>query len=209
MTDRWCIHGRANPAGDRPLGLMDRLQLCAVSTLHQPRRGSTNATYLSKDPRYGHSQIDYVMVSCRWATSAHKCTIVWSGDELPSLGTTLRSWAIQLGVGMPRILTEQTWHLTSRSDRVRAAHDHRRWRAERTLRCAGQTASDGDTPRHGSDISELGPTDDVGDESSEGDAVCQAAPDSEGALREQPYKATVWIAAQSVRETQWRRTKSG
>ena len=44
MTGRWCIHRRANPAGDRLLGLMDRLQLCAVSTLHQPRRSSTNAT---------------------------------------------------------------------------------------------------------------------------------------------------------------------
>ena len=62
MTGRWCIHRRANPAGDRLLGLMNRLQLCAVSTLHQPRRGSTNATYMSKDHRYGPSQIDYVMV---------------------------------------------------------------------------------------------------------------------------------------------------
>ena len=45
---------RANWAGDQLLGLMDlTLQLCALSTLHQPRRGSTNATYLSKDPRYG------------------------------------------------------------------------------------------------------------------------------------------------------------
>ena len=68
---------RANPVGDRLLGLMDRLQLCAVSTLHQPRRCSTNATYLSKDPRYGPSQIVFVMVSCRWATSAHKCCVKW------------------------------------------------------------------------------------------------------------------------------------
>ena len=77
MTGRWCIHRRANPAGGRLLGLMDRLQLCALSTLHQPRRGSTNATYLSKDPRYGPSQVDYVMISCRWATSAHKCCVKW------------------------------------------------------------------------------------------------------------------------------------
>ena len=75
MTGRWCIHWRANPAGDRLLGLMDRLQLCAVSTLHQPRRGSTNPTNLSKDPRYGPSQFEYVMVSCKWATSAHTCSV--------------------------------------------------------------------------------------------------------------------------------------
>ena len=77
LTGRWCIHRRANPADDRLLDLMDRLQLCALSTLHQPRRGSTNATYLSKDPQYGPSQIDYVMVSCRWATTAHKCCVKW------------------------------------------------------------------------------------------------------------------------------------
>ena len=59
------------------------------------------------------------------------------------------------------------------------------------LRCACQTASDGDTLRHGSDISELGTTDEVRDYGSTGDAVYQAAPDSEEALREQPYKATV------------------
>ena len=76
-TGRWCIHNRANPAGTRLLELMDRLQLCAVSTIHQPCRGSNNATYLSKDPRYGPSQIDYILVSCRWASSAQKCCVKW------------------------------------------------------------------------------------------------------------------------------------
>ena len=84
MTCRWCIHRRANPAGDRLLGLMDRLQLCVVSTLHQLRRDSTNATYLSKDPPYGPSQIDYVTVSYRWATSTHKCEV--------GVGVSFKRW---------------------------------------------------------------------------------------------------------------------
>ena len=81
-TGRWCIHNRANPAGTRLLELMDRLQLCAVSTIHQPCRGSNNATYLSKDLRYGPSQIDYILVSCRWASSAQKCCVK-VGSALP------------------------------------------------------------------------------------------------------------------------------
>ena len=51
------------------------------------------------------------------------------------------------------------------------------------LRCACQTASDGDTLRHGSGISELGTSDEVRDYGSAGDAACQAAPSSEEALR--------------------------
>ena len=46
-TGRWCIHTRGNQAGDMLGSLMERRQLCAVSTLHQPRRHATNATYLS------------------------------------------------------------------------------------------------------------------------------------------------------------------
>ena len=57
--------------------LMERKQLCAVSALHQPRRHATNATYLSNDRRYGPSQIDYILVSRRWSTSAHKTRVKW------------------------------------------------------------------------------------------------------------------------------------
>ena len=65
LTGRWCIHSRANQVGDMLCRLMERRQLCAVSTLHQPRRHSNNATYLAKDSRYGPSQIDYIL-SCQW-----------------------------------------------------------------------------------------------------------------------------------------------
>ena len=55
---RWCIHRRGNQAGDMLGSLMERKQLCAVSTLHQPRRHATNATSLSKDRRdMGHRRL--------------------------------------------------------------------------------------------------------------------------------------------------------
>ena len=77
LTGRWCIHSRANQVGDMLSGLMERRQLCAVSTLHQPRRHTNNATYLAKDSRYGPSHIDYILASCRWASSAHKSRVKW------------------------------------------------------------------------------------------------------------------------------------
>ena len=77
LTGRWCIHSRANQAGYMLSRLMERRQLCAVSTLHQPRRHTNNATYLVKDSRYGPSQIDYILASCRWASSAHKSRVKW------------------------------------------------------------------------------------------------------------------------------------
>ena len=77
QTGRWCIHSRANQAGEMLGSLMERRRLCAASTLHQPRRSTTNATYLSMDQRYGPLQIDYVLASCRWATSAHKSRVKW------------------------------------------------------------------------------------------------------------------------------------
>ena len=76
-TGRWCIHTRGNQAGDMLGSLMERRQLCAVSTLHQPRRHATNATYLAKDRRYGPSQIDYILAWCRWATSVHHSRVKW------------------------------------------------------------------------------------------------------------------------------------
>ena len=77
LTGRWCIHSRANQTGDMLSHIMERRQLCAVSTLHQPRRHTNNATYLAKDSRYGPSQIDYILASCRWASSAHKSRVKW------------------------------------------------------------------------------------------------------------------------------------
>ena len=83
LTGRWCIHSRANQAGNMLSRLMERRQQCAVSTLHQPRRYTNNATYLAKASRYGPSQIDYLAL-CRWAPSAHKSRV--------KLGVACQRW---------------------------------------------------------------------------------------------------------------------
>ena len=109
QTGRWCIHNRANQAGEMLGSLMERRRLCAVSTLHQPRHSTTNATYLSKDQRYGPSQIDYVLASCRWATSAHKSRVKWC--------VSCRRWGRHYDHG----LVTCDWHcrITSRAQRER------------------------------------------------------------------------------------------
>ena len=87
QTGRWCIHSRSNTAGDMLMNLLKTRQLCAISTLHQPRRGTTNKTYLSKDPRYGPSQIDYIGIVPMDVISLQK--LCEMGCDLPTLGQTL------------------------------------------------------------------------------------------------------------------------
>ena len=77
LTGRWCIHKHANKEGKLMLDLMQRMNITAVSTFFQPKRGKSNATYLAKDPRYKPSQIDYVLVSSRWATAVRDCKVKW------------------------------------------------------------------------------------------------------------------------------------
>ena len=57
-----------------------------------PRRHDTNATYLSKDRRYGPSQIDYILASRRWSTSAHKTRVKW--------GVSFQRWGRHYDHGM-------------------------------------------------------------------------------------------------------------
>ena len=63
--------------GQQLLDIMRRLKLTAISTFFQPRRRKTNVTYLAKDPVYMPSQIDYILISSRWATSVRKCQVKW------------------------------------------------------------------------------------------------------------------------------------
>ena len=104
LTGRWCIHSRGNQAGDMLGRLMERRRLCAVSTLHQPRRHTNNATYLARDRRYGPSQIDYILASCRWASSAYKSRVKW--------GVSCQRWGRKYDHG----LVSCDWHclVTSR-----------------------------------------------------------------------------------------------
>ena len=59
------------------LKLMQMYKLTAVSTFFQSARSKSNSTYMAKDSRYKPSQIDYVLVSSRWATSVMDCKVKW------------------------------------------------------------------------------------------------------------------------------------
>ena len=73
----WSIHVRSDNGGDRLLDIMNRFELRCVSTYFQPRRKHTNATYMNKQPGKAPSQIDHIIVSSRWATSARSCEPKW------------------------------------------------------------------------------------------------------------------------------------
>ena len=77
LTGKWCIHKNPNSEGKQLLDLMRRTKLTAISTCFQPRRRKSNAIYLAKDPQYKPSQIDYVLISSRWATSIRDCKVKW------------------------------------------------------------------------------------------------------------------------------------
>ena len=77
LSGKWCVHKTPNTEGQQLLDTMRRLKLTAISTFFQPRRRKTNATYLAKDPAYKPSQIDYILISSRWATSVRNCQVKW------------------------------------------------------------------------------------------------------------------------------------
>ena len=77
LTGKWCVHKYSSKEGKDMLALMQRYKLSTVSTFFQPKRGKTNITYLPKDPLYKPSQIDYVLMSSRWATSVKDSKVKW------------------------------------------------------------------------------------------------------------------------------------
>ena len=84
VTGKWCIHRRHNKEGKQFADFLLRMKLVAISTYFQPSRGKSNATYLAKDPKYKPSQIDYIVISSRWATSVTNSKVKW--------GVTCQRW---------------------------------------------------------------------------------------------------------------------
>ena len=73
---RWCIHVDSNKLGEEMLDLMNRRDLCAISTTFKPPKGKTNATFKPRDPAYKETQIDYILIASavrdskvRWGAS--------------------------------------------------------------------------------------------------------------------------------------------
>ena len=99
LTGRWCIHKDMDRygGGQALLDIMRRHRLIAASTLHQPRRGKTNATFIPRDPRCKPRQIDYILCSRRWASSMRSSRVRW--------GVTIQRWGRHFDHGM----VECTW----------------------------------------------------------------------------------------------------
>ena len=76
-TGRWSIHTHSNAVGEEMLELMNIRDLSAVSTMFKPPRGKTNATFVPRDPAYKDTQIDFILVSSRWATSVNDSKVKW------------------------------------------------------------------------------------------------------------------------------------
>ena len=56
---------------------MKVISLRCVSTYFQPPKNHTNATYINIQPKNPPSQIDYIHVSTRWASSVRCCKTTW------------------------------------------------------------------------------------------------------------------------------------
>ena len=137
---------------------------------------------------YGPAQIDYVMVSCRWATSAHKCSVKWGvicqrwgrryDHDLVSCVWVCRAFS-------PRKRDKQidyTRLMAKDGDELRERFDARVKQHLMATYCDTAVAS-ASLERLTKCVHH--------DYGSAGDAARQTAPYSEEALREQPCKATV------------------
>ena len=92
LTGKWCVHKSPNQEGKQLLDMMRQHKLTAMSTFFQPPRRKSNATYIAKDPQYKPSQIDYILVSARWATSIRNCQVKW--------GISCQRWGRKYDHGM-------------------------------------------------------------------------------------------------------------
>ena len=79
-SGKYCMHPRSNAGGELMLDFMKMFSMRAVSTDFKPKKGSKygNATYLPKNPSHSPTQIDYILVSQRWATSVTDSKVRWA-----------------------------------------------------------------------------------------------------------------------------------
>ena len=84
FVGRWSIHNRDCPGGILLRQFLKEEDLCAVSTMFQPPRKHTNATWINHDKSCKPSQIDHIMVSNRWKSNVSSCKVYW--------GTSINRW---------------------------------------------------------------------------------------------------------------------
>ena len=93
---RWCIHKDSNRNGEEILDLMNRRNLCAISTMFKPLRGKTNAKFVPHDPTFNETQIDYILISSRWATAVTDSKVKW--------GVSISRWGRKYDHGLVNCL---------------------------------------------------------------------------------------------------------
>ena len=78
-TGRYCMHPYSDAGGEMMMDFMREHGMRAVSTCFKRVKGSAygNATYLPKNPEQTPSQIDYILVSRRWASSVIDSKVQW------------------------------------------------------------------------------------------------------------------------------------
>ena len=75
---------------------MNRRNLCAISTMFKPLRGKTNATFVPHDPTFNETQIDYILISSRWATAVTDSKVKW--------GVSISRWGRKYDHGLVNCL---------------------------------------------------------------------------------------------------------
>ena len=104
-TGKWCVHTRVDKHGGGAalLELMTTHALVAASTRHKPKRNHTNATFIQRDTRYNSTQLDYILCSERWVTSASRSRVRW--------GPAIQRWGRKFDHG----LVECVWKVRLRA----------------------------------------------------------------------------------------------
>jgi exonuclease III len=79
LTGRFAMHPRSDCGGSILLDIMREFSLVASSTFFSPRRSSPlgSATYIGKNAARTPHQIDYILVSKRWASSIQDSKVEW------------------------------------------------------------------------------------------------------------------------------------
>ena len=88
------------------LDLMNRRDLCAISTMYKPPRGKTNATFVPRDPIYNETQIDFILISSRWATAVTDSKVKW--------GVSISRWGRKYDHGLVNCLFKSRLRIAKR-----------------------------------------------------------------------------------------------
>ena len=80
LVGRWSIHHRDCQGGILLRAMMQRQDLCAISTMFRPQGKTSNATWINPDSYLKPSQIDHILVCNRWRSWVRSCHVRWGAS---------------------------------------------------------------------------------------------------------------------------------